>query len=407
VRDSVDPANLGDIAYIGLEHIAADSLQLTGVGSANEVTSTKTHFDAGDVPFGKLRPYFRKVVQPRFEGVCSTDIWVLRSRETVSQDYLFYLMASPEVVAQTIASSKGTRMPRADWDFLAGYQVAIGSIEEQRRVAGVLGALDDRIKLNRRMCETLEEMAQALFKSWFVDFEPVRAKMEGRWEEGESLPGLPAHLWDLMPDRLVDSRFGLVPQSWHTASLDELATFTNGLALQRFPVESDDWLPVIKIAEMRRGYTDRTDRCSSEIDEQYIIMDGDLLFSWSGSLEVVYWSHGPGALNQHLFKVEPVSAPSWLCWAWLMNHLPHFRAIASDRATTMGHIRRHHLSEALVVVPPNAVIDALNPMVGPLVDQALTLRLMIQRLTVMRDTLLPELISGEIRLPEIAEMTEC
>ena len=407
MRDSVDPRELDGLPYIGLEHIGESTLRLTGVGQASDVTSTKSRFNAGDVLFGKLRPYFRKVVQPRFEGICSTDIWVLRPQEGVSPDYLFYLMASPEVVEQAIASSKGTRMPRADWKFVADQRITLGPLEEQHRIASVLRALDDRIELNRQMCETLEEMAQALFKSWFVDFEPVRAKMEGRWREGESLPGLPAHLYNLFPDRLVDSELGPIPSGWRAAPLDETASFTNGLALQKFPAQPDRWLPVIKIAEMRRGYTERTDRCSSEINERYIINDGDLLFSWSGSLEVVFWSHGTGALNQHLFKVEPMGVPLWLCWLWLTHHLPSFRETASDRATTMGHIRRHHLNEALVAVPPIGIVNVLNPMIGNLVEQLATGLVNARVLMRHRDTLLPKLISGEVRLPEVVEAVGC
>lgn len=173
----------------------------------------------------------------------------------------------------------------------------------QRAIARVLGSLDDKIELNRRMAETLEEMTRALFKSWLVDFDPVRAKMEGRWQEGESLPGLPADLYPLFPDRLVDSELGPIPEGWLVKSLDQIADFTNGLALQRFPPVGDEWLPVIKIAEMRRGYTDKTGKASASIDPQYIVEDGDVLFSWSGSLELVLWANGPGALNQHLLRL--------------------------------------------------------------------------------------------------------
>ena len=97
-----------------------------------------------------------------------------------------------------------------------------------RGIAHILGTLDDKIELNRRISETLEQMARAMFKAWFIDFEPVRAKMEGRWHRGETLPGLPSHLYDLFPDRLVDSELGKIPEGWGVGTLGDLAEVTSG-----------------------------------------------------------------------------------------------------------------------------------------------------------------------------------
>ena len=206
------------------------------------------------------------------------------------------------------------------------------------------------------MNATLDEMARALFRSWFVDFEPVRAKAEGRPSD------LPPALDALFPASFEASELGEIPAGWRVSSLDGIADFTNGLALQRFPHDGDEWLPVIKIAEMRRGYTSRTDKASASIDPRYIVEDGDVLFSWSGSLELVLWAHGPGALNQHLFKVTSDQYPRWLYLGWTREHLDDFRGIAAGKATTMGHIQRHHLTDAKVAVPPMEVLRAArNP----------------------------------------------
>lgn len=329
--------------------------------------------------------------------------YFVKDTDSVSARFKYYVLGTLGLEQMNTDSA----VPGLNREAAHAREFRVPAESDQRKISAVLSVLDDRIDLNRRMCETLEEMAQALFKSWLVDFEPVRAKMEGRWREGESLPGLPAYLYNIFPDRLVDSELGPIPSGWRVAPLDETASFTNGLALQKFPAQPDRWLPVIKIAEMRRGYTERTDRCSSEINERYIINDGDLLFSWSGSLEVVFWSHGTGALNQHLFKVEPMGVPLWLCWLWLTHHLPSFRETASDRATTMGHIRRHHLNEALVAVPPIGIVNVLNPMIGNLVEQLATGLVNARVLMRHRDTLLPKLISGEVRLPEVVEAVGC
>jgi len=280
-------------------------------------------------------------------------------------------------------------------------KVLLPPLPEQRAIAHILGTLDDKIELNRRMSETLEAMARALFKSWFVDFEPVRAKMDGRWVRGRSLPGLPASLYDLFPDRLVDSELGEIPEGWGVKNLDEIAQFLNGLALQKYPPRDGRSLPVIKIAQLRTGNTEGADRTSADIDTDYIVGDGDVLFSWSGSLECVLWTGGRGALNQHLFKVTSTKYPKWFYYFWIHEHLPEFRYIAAGKATTMGHIQRHHLTEAKVVVGISSVMNAADALIDPLLEQTITIRLQSRTLAALRDALLPKLISGALRVKNI------
>ena len=303
-------------------------------------------------------------------------------------------MALPEL----LTAATGSTFPNVSASQIADIPYPDLSVEEQRAIAHVLGTLDDKIELNRRMNETQEEMARTLFKSWFVDFDPVRAKMEGRWRRDESLPGLPADLYDLFPDRLVPSELGEIPEGWEVKALDEIATFLNGLALQKYPADGGAALPVIKIAQLRAGHTLSADSASASIPSKYIVRDGDVLFSWSGSLELSIWAGGDGALNQHLFKVSSESYPEWLYYYWVREHLPEFRDIAADKATTMGHIQRRHLSEALTVLPDAALPARMSPHMQYLLDRSLALRLESRSLAAQRDALLPKLVSGELRL---------
>ena len=266
---------------------------------------------------------------------------------------------------------------------------------EQQAIACILGALDDKIELNRRMNETLEAMAQALFKSWFVDFDPVRAKAEGRQP-----PGLPPHIADLFPDSFEESELGEIPKGWKIASLSEIAHFLNGLALQRFPPEEEQALPVIKIAQLRKEDTKGADKASSNIDKAYIVEDGDVLFSWSGSLECVLWAGGPGALNQHLFKVTSDQFHKWFYYLWIHHHLPEFRHIAASKATTMGHIQRRHLDEAKVCIPGDELLEIANNVFQPMIEGLIARSMECRHLANVRDTLLPKLISGELRVPD-------
>ena len=266
----------------------------------------------------------------------------------------------------------------------------------QKDIINIIQVLDDRIALLRETNATLEAIAQAIFKSWFVDFDPVRAKMEGRAPEG-----MDEATAALFPDSFEESELGLVPKGWRVAPLDSTADFLNGLALQKFPAESeDDWLPVIKIAQLRKGDTAGADRASTNIKPEYIVQNGDVLFSWSGSLEVEIWCGGAGALNQHLFKVSSADFPKWFYFFWTRQHLPHFQQIAASKATTMGHIQRKHLTEAKVITPTEAVMGVANDIFEPLLGQMINNALQAQTLAALRDTLLPRLISGKLRLPE-------
>ncbi|MDE0667617.1 MAG: restriction endonuclease subunit S [bacterium] len=305
------------------------------------------------------------------------------------QRYIYYALRSSNLSDMNSDSA----VPGLNRSQAHAQSVLIPPVGEQREIALVLGALDDKIELNWRMSETLDETARALFRSWFVDFDPVRAKAEGRFS------GLPPDLDALFPDAFEPSELGPIPAGWQIDSLSGIAKFTNGLALKRFPPAEDSWLPVIKIAEMRRGFTGRSFKASADIGEDFIVEDGDVLFSWFGSLDTVLWGHGRGALNQHLFKVTSSRVPRWFYWNWIREHLPEFRAIASDKATTMGHIQRHHLDEAMVIVPPAKLLESPDLLFSSLIERQVGSATVSRTLAALRDTLLPKLLSGELRVP--------
>ena len=270
------------------------------------------------------------------------------------------------------------------------FHLCMPSRKVQDAVAATLGALDDKIELNRKMNATLEAMARALFRDWFVDFGPTRAKIEAR------APYLSPDLWALFPDRLdAEGK----PEGWEEKPLDEVADFLNGLALQKFPGEGEaDSLPVIKIAELRNGITANSNRASRKVPSQYVIKDGDFLFSWSGSLLAKFWTGGEGALNQHLFKVTSDRYPAWFFSEWVQHHLEEFQIIAASKATTMGHIQRGHLKAAMTICPPDNTITRLGEVVAPLIDRIVRNELESRTLAQTRDLLLPRLMSGEIQL---------
>lgn len=251
-------------------------------------------------------------------------------------------------------------------------------VEDQHRIASILSSLDRKIELNNKINADLEEMAQAIFKNWFVDFEPFK---DGKF---------------------VDSELGMIPEGWKVGTLTEIASYMNGLAMQKYPPENiEDSLPVLKIKELGQGFcgTD-SDRCSCNIKDECKIHNGDVIFSWSGTLLVDVWCGGDCGLNQHLFKVTSNDYPKWFYYYWTKHHLQEFIHIAKDKAVTMGHIKRGHLEEALVAIPDNDSMEKAHELFEPILSKMISLRLENSRLSLLRDTLLPRLMSGEIEVPE-------
>jgi type I restriction enzyme S subunit len=324
---------------------------------------------------------------------------VLRNPNPEDASYLHWILRTPQYREYCAGHAMGSAVVALSrHDFLA---YPVPSPTTQRRTAVVLlDAIEERVEVNRQMNETLEAMARALFKSWFVDFDPVRAKSEGRD------PGLPQPLADLFPDSFEDSELGEIPKGWEVRGLDKIARFLNGLALQKYPPKGGRSLPVIKIAQLRAGNTAGADLASANLETDYVVEDGDVLFSWSGSLECVLWTGGQGALNQHLFKATSDEFPKWFYYLWIHQHLADFRHIAAGKATTMGHIQRHHLSDAKVVVPAGDTMKAVNDALSPLVDKFIATRIESRTLAALRDALLPQLISGMLRVKDAEQMAE-
>jgi type I restriction enzyme S subunit len=335
------------------------------------------------------------------KGAIASSLVIIRPKEGVSLDFLYYILSSS--IGKSIAREldNGSVQGNLSVRELKQVEIELPEHQEQKAIAHILGTLDDKIELNRKTNETLEAMAKALFKSWFVDFDPVRAKAEGR------PTGLVAEISDLFPDSFEDSELGEIPGGWQVKALDEIAHFLNGLALQKFPPEDGAaTLPVIKIAQLKKGDSTGADRCSTAVPSDYVVRDGDVLFSWSGSLAVDIWCGGDGALNQHLFKVTSKTYGKWFFYQWVKHHLPVFQEIAQGKATTMGHIQRHHLSEAKVLNPPPSLLAAMDSAFTALLDRAFGLRRQSKDLGSIRDALLPKLISGEIRIPDAERMLE-
>lgn len=315
--------------------------------------------------------------------------------DVLESNYLKYAMQSAYVQEQLRARASGTTVLGIKQSELRRVTLRFPPLPAQRAIAHVLGTLDDKMELNRRTNETLEALTRALFTSWFIEFDPVHAKANGRPPHG-----LDAATAKLFPDEFWTSNLGKIPKGWRVLPLDEIADFRNGLALQRFrPTSGSSRLPVVKIAQLRTGEADSGEWARDDIEPSCIIADGDIVFSWSGSLTVVVWCGGRAALNQHLFRVTSSRYPKWFYLRWLHSHLAEFQRIAGDKATTMGHIQRHHLSAAMCVVPESPLLEHVSKRFESLLQEQVLLELETRSLRSVRDALLPRLLSGEVELP--------
>lgn len=310
-------------------------------------------------------------------------------------------------LSDLLVQATGSTFPNVSASQLAAIPYPEIDINTQRSIAHILGTFDAKVELNRRMNETLEAIARAIFKSWFVDFDPVRAKASG--ESTESICrrlGLTPELLALFPDRFVDSDLGEIPEGWATESLYEMATYVNGAAYSAFePNELRRGLPIIKIAELKAGITAQTKYSDVEMPEKYRINRGDILFSWSGnpdtSIDTFVWVNGSAWLNQHIFRVLLPSELERSFLLVMLKHLrPVFAEIARNKQTTgLGHVTVSDLKRLKWVKPPKSVLTSWHVLIGPILDRMFLSESETQTLASHRDTLLPELLSGRLRVP--------
>lgn len=289
-------------------------------------------------------------------------------------EFIYYYLSNQYVTLASLAN--GGAQQNLNAQIIKDFEIKLPDLSTQRRISSILSSLDRKIELNNKINATLEEMAQALFKSWFVDFEPFKN------------------------GNFIDTEIGKIPEGWRVGTLTQIATYLNGLAMQKFPPTSpEESLPVLKIKELGQGRTDdNSDRCSTGIKPEYIIEDGDVIFSWSGTLLVDIWCGGRCGLNQHLFKVSSEDYPKWFYFLWTKHHLDKFIRIAKDKAVTMGHIKRGELDASEVLLPDDETLASMDAKMAPLLKQRVALMIENRTLTHLRDTLLPRLMSGEIEV---------
>lgn len=325
----------------------------------------------------------------------------LRAKPGNDQDFIWYLIANERFVRYIKGVATGTSIPHISGTQIRNFEVPAPPLNVQRQISAVLRSIDKKTALNRQMGATLEEMARALFQSWFVDFDPVHAKVAGRET------GLSADVAALIPGGLDD---GGVPIGWNRKPIIDLAHWINGAAYKNMHfVSENEGLPVVKIAELKAGITSQTKFTNTDLGDRYKISDRELLFSWSGnpetSIDTFLWMNGEAWLNQHIFAVRENGELSQSVLHAMLKFLkPIFTSLARDKQTTgLGHVTKEDMGRIFVALPTGELLSAFSVVFGALFDEYVEIISQNIALEAAKATLLPRLVSGELRVEEVAE----
>ena len=286
-------------------------------------------------------------------GLCSIEI------KDGNNQYLYYLLKYS--IKEIKMKSTGTVFDSINRRELENLEILDFDKSQQKKISKVLFDIDKNIELNNKTNDNLYEMMKIKFEDWITNL-----------------------------------------NKYEVSSLSKIAKYTNGLAMQKFrSKDNEESLPVIKIKEMNDGITENTERCSTNIKDEVIINNGDVLFAWSGTLCMIIWGKGKAGLNQHIFKVTSDKYPKWFYYFWTLKHLNRFKMIAAGKATTMGHIKRGELDISEVLIPENKELQEMHKIMQPLFNKYINNLIQNETLTQLRDTLLPKLMNGEIDLDKI------
>lgn len=332
-------------------------------------------FCNGDTILARITPClengktaFVDILQEGEAGFGSTEFIVMRAKEGVSDpQFVYYVAISPFFRERAIKSMVGSSgRQRVQQSVIENLELSVPPLQIQKEIGSFLSEIDKKIAVNNQINDNLYAQAKAIFDNHFINIDAIPA----RWRKGNLL---------------------------------DIANYLNGLAMQKFrPQGNEIGLPVLKIKELRQGSCDdSSELCSLSIKPEYIIHNGDVVFSWSGSLLVDIWCGGTCGLNQHLFKVTSDVYDKWFYYLWTAHHLARFIAIAADKATTMGHIKREELAKAEVLIPCEEDYTSFNSIMQPIFELIISNRIESRKLAALRDELLPKLMTGEIDVSDV------
>jgi type I restriction enzyme S subunit len=388
IKDQWKPGD-DECRYIGLEHVNQGDLSINGFGSSGNLESNKYHFRSGDILFGKLRPYFRKVYKPNFDGVCSTDIWVIRAKENNNQGFLFYFFANQDFVDKASKANSGTKMPRADWSYLEKERFVFPSCPEQRAIASVLSAFDDKIELLREQNKTLEAIAQTLFNRWFVEF---------------NFPDENGQPYHNSGGNMIDSELGEIPEGWKVGKIKDFVDIICG----KTPSKSihayfGGDIPFIKIPDMHdQVFVIKTEDSLTEqganTQRNKFLPENSICVSCIATVGLVSITSKKSQTNQQINSIIPKSG-NYLEYLYfsLKAMKDDLIAIGGGGSATLN-INTGTFANIEIIYSDENMLKQFHDITNPVFQKIRFNSEQIQTLSQLRDTLLPKLMRGEVRV---------
>lgn len=366
--------NFKNIIYLDTGSITENKIEsLQSFKITESPSRAKRMVKNNDIVYSTVRPnqkHYGYMINPPENLIVSTGFCVISTRKEIAvPKFIYYLLTQNSITnfLQQIAEHSTSTYPAIRPEQLEKMDIFLPPLSTQNKIADILSSLDDKIELLKQQNKILEETAQTIFKEWFGKYSVDR------------------------PEEL--------PEGWRVGNLLDVAVFLNGVASQKYPPKNDGTdLNVIKIKELNSGISENTDKSNCDIDPKYLVSNGDVLFSWSGSLDVKIWYGSNGVLNQHLFKVSSERYHKWFYFFWLKYHLEEFRNIANTKATTMGHIQRVHLGMAKVIIPGDEELDRFNLVMDVLLRKEEQNNFSSKFLLNVKDLTLPKLVNGEVEI---------
>ena len=374
VKTKVETSNYSIEDYISTENMLPEK---GGITVASSFPSGKvTEFQENDILISNIRPYFKKIWKADRRGCCSNDVLCIRANNNVDAEFLYYLLSQDLFFAYVMSGANGSKMPRGDKQQIMNWEIEIPSEkEDQRCIASILSSLDQKIELNNKINADLEEMAQAIFKNWFVDFEPFK---DGKF---------------------VDSELGMIPEGWKVGSPYEYVKVVYGAPYKSAKFnDNGEGLPLIRIRDLKdcnpQFYT-------PEIlpQTEYVNM-GDIVAGMDAEFVPHIWKGNTGLLNQRVCKLMPQQTSiSNLFVLYLMK--PELEFVQSYKTgTTVSHLGKADIDKFVVVLPPLKVVEECSKILDSILQRIKNISAESRTLSTLRDTLLPRLMSGELEVPE-------
>lgn len=374
VKTKVETSNYSIEDYISTENMLPEK---GGITVASSFPSGKvTEFQENDILISNIRPYFKKIWKADRRGCCSNDVLCIRANNNVDAEFLYYLLSQDLFFAYVMSGANGSKMPRGDKQQIMNWEIELPSEkEDQHRIASILSSLDRKIELNNKINADLEEMAQAIFKNWFVDFEPFK---DGKF---------------------VDSELGMIPEGWKVGSPYEYVKVVYGAPYKSAKFnDNGEGLPLIRIRDLKdcnpQFYT-------PEIlpQTEYVNM-GDIVAGMDAEFVPHIWKGNTGLLNQRVCKLMPQQTSiSNLFVLYLMK--PELEFVQSYKTgTTVSHLGKADIDKFVVVLPPLEVVEECSKILDSILQRIKNISTESRILSTLRDTLLPRLMSGELEVPE-------